>query len=923
MFNKLESRKKISVEKSPLSSQEIETLIQRDDIFDKFHFPKIFSCVNRLSLRTKSIIYSLTISTVPILSIGAAAYYFANQSLTKEVYRTKQTSASLIADNIYRFMQERQADIQVISQFSILVNPRLKKIASRQEIEARLNGYKNTYNIYESIAVLDLSGNVEFQTHGKTFTNQKSKDYFQAALKTQKTYISQPIGDKIYIANVVKDNDTNKVINIVVATMPITSLETAFKIPKFSLDKYYLVDEKNNNILLAKDKKTVGVNIKKELLGIEKLPVVEYISTNILSNRNTQKLVTSVPQSRLTIEPNIRWKLFLTTDKEIAFANTNKFLIALAIGTGATAILVGALATILTNQVVVRILAATMALRKLARGNLNTRLSIKGDDELGALGTNINLMAEQLQELQQKQSAEAEQLKIFNNILISIRESLNSEELLDTTVKEARLALAADRVIIYHFNARGIGQVIAESVAVGLPISLGQIISDSVIRQKLIEVTNNSNYFVTNNIYEADLASELLYWMERLQNKSILVTPIYQNRQIFGFLIASSGLTYRAWQNYEINFFTQLSVQVGLTLERIHLVEKSELAREIAENISEEQRQEKEQLQTLLFSLLKQIEGASQGDLTVRAEVVNGEIGTVADFFNLIIENLREIVIKVKESAIEVNRAIAKNSGSISQLAISALKQAEEIEYTLGTIDKMRLSIKTVAKSARQASVVARTASRTAETSRIAMDLTVENILCLRDTINETAQKVKRLGESSGEISRVVSLINQIALQTNLLAINAGIEAARAGDEGHGFAVVAEEVAVLAARSASATGEIEAIVAKIQLETSEVVKAMEIGTKQVVEGSCLVEDSKISLMQIIEVCYQIDSLVQSITQATVSQVQTSKEVADVMKDFAKISEITSHSSRQVATSLQKTIEISQQLQESVENFYVG
>jgi len=228
-----------------------------------------------------------------------------------------------------------------------------------------------------------------------------------------------------------------------------------------------------------------------------------------------------------------------------------------------------------------------------------------------------------------------------------------------------------------------------------------------------------------------------------------------------------------------------------------------------------------------------------------------------------------------------------------------------------------------VAENARQAAVVARLASTTAEAGGVAIDRSVQNIYTLRETVAETAKKVKRLGESSQRISKVASLIDQIALQTNLLAINAGIEAARAGEQGQGFAVVAEEVGQLAARSAAATKEIELIVTNIQQETSEVVEAMELGTTQVVEGTNLVGDAKQSLSKILEVSRQIDTLVQSISSATVSQAETSQAVTELMKEIAKVSERTSNSTRQVSGSLKETLGIAQELQASVGTFKVG
>jgi twitching motility protein PilJ len=201
--------------------------------------------------------------------------------------------------------------------------------------------------------------------------------------------------------------------------------------------------------------------------------------------------------------------------------------------------------------------------------------------------------------------------------------------------------------------------------------------------------------------------------------------------------------------------------------------------------------------------------------------------------------------------------------------------------------------------------------------------LTVENILSLQETVGETAKKVRHLGESSQQISRVVSLINQIAIQTNLLAINAGIEAARAGEEGQGFAVVAEEVGELATRSAAATQEIEQIVEQIKRDTDEVVKAMEVGTNQVIQSTQIAADAKQSLSEIVDISQQIDAFVKSIATASVSQVETSQVINQLMKNVLAISQSNSESCRHISTSLQKTAEISQQLEQKVETFKVN
>jgi methyl-accepting chemotaxis protein PixJ len=337
---------------------------------------------------------------------------------------------------------------------------------------------------------------------------------------------------------------------------------------------------------------------------------------------------------------------------------------------------------------------------------------------------------------------------------------------------------------------------------------------------------------------------------------------------------------------------------------------------------ADKERQRSEALQSELMALLKDVGGASDGDLTVRAAVSAGEIGIIADFFNSIVESLRGIVSQVKQASAQVNTSIGSNEVTMGQLADEAQTQATQITDTLVSVEQMALSIQNVAENARQAAEVSQVASVTATMSGKTMDRTVESIVELRETVTETAQQVKRLGESSKKISKAVTLINQISLQTNVLAVNASIEAARAGEEGQGFAVVAEEVAALAAQSATATKEIEQIVRTIQLEIGSVVKAMERGTIQVDRGTRQVEEAKESLQQIVQVSQQVDALLQSISVATVSQTETSEVVKLLMGQINQSSERTSDTSRQVSSALKETVAIAQQLQASVGTFKI-
>ncbi|MDY6937679.1 MAG: methyl-accepting chemotaxis protein [Cyanobacteriota bacterium] len=601
------------------------------------------------------------------------------------------------------------------------------------------------------------------------------------------------------------------------------------------------------------------------------------------------------------------------------------------LGTSLQLQLLVAVLAVVVNVILGRLLGRTIVnpIRSLekttdefARGNRQARAQVWAKDEIGQLAGTFNAMADSITREERRQRDDTDRERIITQVTTRIRESLDRDRIFEITVNSTREVLNADRTLIYLFDEDWQGTIVAESVLEEWPEALGARIADPCFAQNYAEKYQQGRIHATNDILNADLTECHRNQLAPFSVRANLVAPILVNEKLLGLLVSHQCSGPRDWLPGDISIARAVAVQLGLALEQAELFASREQAREAAEAATKEQRQQKEAIQMQLINLLSEIDGAARGDLTVRADVTAGDIGTVADFFNSIVESLRQIVTQVKTSASQVNASLGENEGAIRQLTEDALQQARETTRTLDSVEQMTASIRSVATSARQAAEVARTASTTAQSGGEAMDRTVENILSLRETVAETAKKVKRLGESSQQISRVVSLINQIALQTNLLAINAGIEAARAGEEGQGFAVVAEEVGELAERSAGATKEIERIVENIQLETTQVVEAMERSTAQVVEGTHLVEDTKQSLGQIVEVSQQIDELVQSISTATVSQAETSEAVSSLMQEIARVSEQTSDSSRQVSDSLRDTVEIAEQLQASMETFKV-
>lgn len=343
-------------------------------------------------------------------------------------------------------------------------------------------------------------------------------------------------------------------------------------------------------------------------------------------------------------------------------------------------------------------------------------------------------------------------------------------------------------------------------------------------------------------------------------------------------------------------------------------------AEENLENIARERQAEAETLTQQVLKLLGEIKGAAKGDLTVKAEVSNDVLGAVADSFNYLISELRKVVNAIQQLAQQVTVSTGDSIASTNQLTQKARNQAQQLEEALEKIERMVNSIKDVSDVAQRAEQVAQNSAQTAEAGGVAVDRAVEGINELRRTIADTSKMMKRLGESSQQIGKIVTSISQIASQTNLLALNATIEAARAGEQGLGFAVVAEEVRKLAERSASATEEISDIVGTIQAEIGRVMEAMETGTQEVVEGTELAAQAKTHLVDIIQVSRDMNRLIQNITRASGKQVAFAEEISSTMTDVSQIADSTAENADDVTTTLDGLSVSVGQLQKSVAKF---
>jgi twitching motility protein PilJ len=331
---------------------------------------------------------------------------------------------------------------------------------------------------------------------------------------------------------------------------------------------------------------------------------------------------------------------------------------------------------------------------------------------------------------------------------------------------------------------------------------------------------------------------------------------------------------------------------------------------------------ERDAMQKQLTDLLIVVSNSADGDFTQRAVVTEGALGALADSFNLMVDDLGTLIREVQSAALQVGDAGTEILSSTEQMAHGAEEQSVQVANASAAVEEMAASIRQVAMNADSAAEAAQRATQVAQTGGKTVEETIEGMRRIHSSVQDSAQKIKSLGESSLEISKIVQTIEDIANQTNLLALNATIEAARAGEAGRGFAVVADQVRELAERSSKATNDISQLVQTIQSETQDSVSAMERGTIEVERGTKLADSASRALEEIRNVVTQSTELIQEISLAAKQQDIASSGVVSAMTEVSQIAKQSLLGAKQSASLATRLNSITEQLAKSVSRFKI-
>jgi twitching motility protein PilJ len=334
-------------------------------------------------------------------------------------------------------------------------------------------------------------------------------------------------------------------------------------------------------------------------------------------------------------------------------------------------------------------------------------------------------------------------------------------------------------------------------------------------------------------------------------------------------------------------------------------------------------RDERDQIQNAIMRLLDQVANVADGDLTAEATVTEDVTGAIADAFNFMIVNLRELIGKVKEVSYQVNVSTNETAQFTERLAQGSQEQAERIAQTSTALTEMSAQIVRVSQTADSSAQVAEQSLQTARKGAEAVSNTVEGMTRIQEQVQETSRRIRQLGERSQEIEEIVRLIEEIADRTGVLALNASIQAAAAGEAGHGFTVVATEVEQLAGRSAEATKRISSLIRAIQSGTNEAIASMEEVKREVINGSRVAHSAGESLHEIEAVSNQLAQLVRSISHATQQQARGSEALSNTMGQLAQLTNQTTTGVMQSALTVKNLAILADDLRTSVASFKVA
>lgn len=857
-----------------------------------------------LNIGVKATILATIFGVIPVIAVGWLAYRSADNAITQQIAREKITEANQLSDQLSRFLQERLVNLRTVANVVDAVasdadlaalnnNTASRSPIVTQALSDELTTFAQDYRTYSNITLYDLRGRVLVQSRGSAAElNQGAFPYFQQVLKTNQAAISEPIESKsidgskrlaIYVAAPVQNAAGDRVA-VVAGKIPVEFVGNAILRASRSQEgqTYRLVDSAGRMFQSVP-------NADGTLLGsalAEVLPVFPEVNAQRQQQAwlTAQQLHAYAPVKGIE---TLNWSVVTSTEAAFAFVAQQRLLEAIVLGTVLTALAAAVAGALLADRVTRPILRVTRTVEKLGQGELETRLPVRGNDELATLGFNVNQMAAQIQMLLGTLQQNADRVQHYNTIIaaLSRHESLTQGDLLKAAqifAETTAATLEIERVSIWLYNTER-SQLTC--------LDLYQRTADQHSSSVMLQITDFPSYFAALNHEDAIEANDAQTdprtiemaesYLIPLNIVSRLDFPIQVAGHTVGVICCEQVGTQRQWQPEEQTFVYSIASLVALALES-------------------------ETLQTEVAHLLDVVSAVEDGDLTVQAQVSDRSTGLVADTFNRLLERLSQVLNQVLNAADQVSVGMNQQRQLAGTVALNAQQQAEAVSQVLHLTDQVEQSAQASATQVNTASQSLRTVAATVTQGQDAITTLTQGIQILQEGSDRITQRMKALGEFVGLADQFVQDQGQIAFITQTLALNASLVAARASEQRdpRQFIVVAREfdsIANQVNKLAQQTNEGLVALEQRSAQIHSVVSAIDAdvqGLGQLVRG----------FMQGVDQSNQVFSNVQTITGEAV---QAGEAVSQISQNIVTAAQSTTTVMRDIAQLAAKTADLTQ------------
>lgn len=866
-----------------LTSQQVATSAQNNStrhLFDRF------------GIQTKATVLAAIFGVLPVLVVGVLAYRVADESIVQKIGAEKIAEAEQLSNKLSIFLQDRLANTKTfVRVVDIVTGGNLEAIRPKQsqaqanpkqlqvqvlQLENELTNFVQDYPVYSNISVYDLQGGVIVQSRGSAQEpNQKNYTYFQQVLKTELPAVSEPTatnagssaGLAIYVAAPIKDR-SGKTTSVLVAKTPVEFVGNAIFRTSGSQKHiiYHMIDSSGQVFQHFNEpgNPQLGNKIASEISLFPKVIAQRKSQAWIENTDEGEQLHTYAP---LRNSGNLNWSIVTSTDTAIAFAAQRQLLQTIALGTVATAVMATVLAAILANRAIRPILQATAAVEKLGQGELDTRLQTQGSDELAALGTNINQMAERIQNLLSTQRQNAEQLVLQNDVLSNLAQNEGLLEGNATTAARAfteatAQTLAVAQVSVWLYNLNG-DALVCVDLYQGLQEHKSGMELKNIDFPAYFQAIEQERLIVVDDALTDPATREFSEYLKPLGIVSILGIPIRIAGKTVG-VVCCEHTKPRQWKPDEQSFVSSVANLISLALE-------SEL------------------LQQEVGHLLEVVSAVEEGDFTTRAQVSDKTTGLVADTFNRLLEQLGDVLAQVLSTA----QSVSAGSSALGQLAetvvTNAQQQEHEVVQVLSLTEQVEQSAQSSTVAVKLATQLLLNIRATVEQGQVAIDNMTGGIDVLQQGTDRIIQRMKALGEFVGLADQFVQDQSQIASLTQVLALNATLVAARASEQRdpRRFSVVAREFEAIAAQVSDLAQQTNEGLTSLQQRTDQINTVVSAIDTEVQSLGGLVSGFTTGVDRSNQVFGNVRTITGQVVQAGEAVAQSSQEIVSAAQSTAK------------------------------------